>query len=447
VQMIALRPGLIRDLAEKVLQLVRSERLKPLRTQSFCITAAAEALRSMSQAKHTGKLVLTIPEETIKVRRMADPPLKKIKINGTYIVTGGSRGFGFETAKWLAAKGAKNLVLISRSGELPPEVQTEIDRLQLGGVKVHVLGCDVANLVECRRALETIRQTLPPIRGVFHAAMRISDALISRIDCKDIDVVLSPKVQGTLNLHELTHNDPIDFFVCYSSLVAIFGNAGQALYSAANAFMDTFAAFRRHEGLPVLTINLGMLEDAGYLARNSSFRQHFEQQGFSGIPLRKVLEAVGHLLNRGETRCMMADIDWRQFSRSVPGICARPKFFESHQAYVLKHTAGESLKEQLKSLTGEKRRSILREKLHAMTAELLHLNASLIMETTPLAHFGLDSLAALEFRTQIYNECSIDLADGDLASDATIASITELILGKYESELPRAPRVELCMKA
>ena len=110
---------------------------------------------------------------------------------------------------------------------------------------------------------------MPPLKGVIHSAMVLSDALISQLTPESIERVLLPKIGGCLNLHKCTMHYPLDFFVLFSSVSSIIGNPGQGNYAAANAFLDTFCHYRKKLGLPALTINWGALK-IGVLARHKN---------------------------------------------------------------------------------------------------------------------------------------------------------------------------------
>ena len=79
--------------------------------------------------------------------------------------------------------------------------------------------------------------------------------------------VLAPKVQGGWNLHTLTQDKPLDFFILFSSAASLLGSPGQANHVAANTFLDTLAHYRRSQGLPALSINWGVWSDIGAAAK------------------------------------------------------------------------------------------------------------------------------------------------------------------------------------
>ena len=105
-----------------------------------------------------------------------------------------------------------------------------------------------------------------PLRGIMHAAMVLDDAPIERLTEERMWKAMAPKVIGAWNLHTLTLDIPLDFFVLFSSFASIIGNPGQANYVAGNAFLDALAYYRRARGLPALTINWGVVGDVGHVA-------------------------------------------------------------------------------------------------------------------------------------------------------------------------------------
>src|SRR5262249_31719849 len=152
---------------------------------------------------------------------------------GTYLVVGGLGGFGLAVARWLAERGARYLVLMGRAGASTPEAEAAVNELRQQGINVVVARADVTHPDEVQPALTEVRRTLPPLRGVIHSAMVLDDALLTQLTPARFRTVLAPKVSGAWNLHQATVDDPLDFFVLFSSVSATFGNRGQANYAAA----------------------------------------------------------------------------------------------------------------------------------------------------------------------------------------------------------------------
>jgi len=146
-----------------------------------------------------------------------------VKPNATYLVTGGLTGLGLETAKWLAAKGATQLLLVSRRGLRDPAVRAEIERLERQGCRVHVEAIDIADPDVVSAAVKSALAGLPPLRGVIHSAMVLKDGTLADLSAQDFKDVMRPKILGAWNLHQLTKEIPLDFFVLYSSVASVLG--------------------------------------------------------------------------------------------------------------------------------------------------------------------------------------------------------------------------------
>ncbi len=156
----------------------------------------------------------------------------------------------------MVAQGAKNLVLTGRRG-IAGTAQKTINQLEQAGAKVLVVTADVSNSEDVAQVLEGIKTNYPPLRGIFHAAGVLDDGVLMQQNWSRFAKVLAPKVQGAWNLHALTQDLPLDFFVCFSSVASLLGSPSQGNYAAANAFMDALVHYRRNLGLPGLSINWG----------------------------------------------------------------------------------------------------------------------------------------------------------------------------------------------
>jgi len=206
--------------------------LHPCPHRSFSLGQAPAAFRLMSRARHIGKVVLmsgadasAIARSHQETRGLIDSAI--IDSNGTYLITGASGGLGQQVALWLADQGAKRLVLAARRN--PDETaQAAIARLVARGVEVSVQQADVARREDVVRVIQECGSNL---RGVFHLAGVIDDALLMQMNARRWQRVWQPKVLGAWNLHEETRGLPLDFFVLFSSAAAILGSAGQANYA------------------------------------------------------------------------------------------------------------------------------------------------------------------------------------------------------------------------
>lgn len=193
-----------------------------------------------------------------------------LNVSGTVLITGGTGGLGAMLSRHIARTyGARNLLLVSRSGIKAPGALQIHDELSSADVFVRVKECDCSD----RKQLATlfaknISQGRPPITAIIHCAGVIDDAVLSSQSPERVSRVLRPKVDAAWHLHELAPAT-VRSFVLFSSFVGILGNEGQAAYTAGNAFLDALARFRVSRGLPALSLAWGpWLNETGMAAEN-----------------------------------------------------------------------------------------------------------------------------------------------------------------------------------
>lgn len=218
--------------------------------------------------------------------------------NGVFLITGGLGGLGLETARWLAARGAPKLALLSRRGAVDEATQGAIEELRAAGAEVLVISGDVGERDSLSAALQRVREAFGSIDGIFQAAGVTDDALLRNLNPDSVHRVLRAKVQGTLLLDELTRQDSLREFVLYSSLASLAGNVGQAVYAAANAFLDGYTAARRAAGAHHLRcVNWGPWSGVG-MAADAATARKLEAAGLTLIEPAVGRGLLAELMNR-----------------------------------------------------------------------------------------------------------------------------------------------------
>ncbi|TNN50607.1 Fatty acid synthase [Liparis tanakae] len=245
--------------------------VQPLKTTVFERDQVEQAFRYMAQGKHIGKVLLQVCHEEKGSGVQTAPLLSFPAICRTfcppthsYIITGGLGGFGLELAQWLTERGARKLVLTSRSGIRNGYQAKRVREWQSRDVEVLVSTNDVCTLEGTERLLAEAA-LLGPVGGVFHLAMVLKDGMLENLSPQLFLDVNKPKYDGTVNLDQVTRDSCPDLghFVAFSSVSCGRGNAGQSNYGYANSAMERVCEQRRHDGFPGLAVQWGAIGDVG----------------------------------------------------------------------------------------------------------------------------------------------------------------------------------------
>ena len=392
-------PSLIASMLKELMQEFQQGSLKPLPHKVFPIEEAVSAFRYMAQAKHVGKVVISLPEIT---------PQKLIKADSSYLITGGLGALGLQVAHWLVEQGARHLVLTGRSGA-SLAAQKTISQLEKTGVMVLVVQADVSNPEDVARLIDPYHQrqkASPPLRGIVHAAGVLDDALLAKQSLERFSQVMAPKVAGAWNLHISTQDLQLDFFVCFSSIVSLLGSPGQGNYAAANAFMDALVHYRRNLGLPGLSVNWGPWANIGMAAGLTDHDQEkIAAQGIGTITPEQGLQLLEDLLRQKATQVGVLPVDWSNFrflSHSV-----KSPFFE---AVIPAPNTGEKREniqrseflQQLEAASECDRQTLLSEHIRSQIAKVLGFSSPELIEPgQDFADLGMDSLMAVELKNRL----------------------------------------------
>ena len=348
---------------------------------------------------------------------------------GSYLITGGLGALGLQLAKWLADKGAKHLVLTGRRKPSQTAQQT-ITQLEQAGVQVSVLLGDIAVKQDAASIVEQVKASLPPLRGVIHSAGVLDDGVLQQMNWERFTKVLAPKVQGAWNLHQLTQELPLDFFVCFSSAASLLGSAGQGNYAAANAFLDGLADHRRALGLPGLSVNWGAWGEGGMAARLADqFQSRIRSLGMSSIPPEQGLQILDQLLGQSATLVGVFPVNWSQFATQLPAGMKMPvleAFIDSQS--VAKETQTNEFLAQLKAAKASDRPQLMTNYLQGVVGKLLGFPDSQMLDPQ-LGFFemGMDSLLALELRNLLQTSLGCALSATILFEFSNIESLAEYL--------------------
>jgi acyl transferase domain-containing protein len=223
--------------------------------------------------RHQSVYASTIEKTTAALKKT-----KQIYAYKTYLVVGGTSGLGLSTVKWLVENNAKNILVLSRRGA-KAETKSLFEKYKSDGVFINDVMADVMHMDSLQDALSSA----PNIAGIFYAAGILDDGAFENLTKEQFENVINTKAIGAWNLHQLTQNKNLDFFVLYSSAAGIVGSAGQSNYNAANTFMDSLAHFRNANNQQALSVDFGTIAEIGLAARQENRADRLAEQGVTAI--------------------------------------------------------------------------------------------------------------------------------------------------------------------
>lgn len=457
----------------EVVELYRQGVVKPIDyITTFDISELQQAMMYMSKGTHVGKIVITYnnPDSLIKVapsspRAIFDP-------NAAYILVGCIAGVGNSIGNWMVDRGARHFTHLSRSAADSPRATDLVERMAKCGVEVVVLRCDVTIKSDVEAAIAQVARSRH-VKGVLHAAAVFEDVSFESLEFAQLQKVLGPKVNGTINLHEATLNQPLDFFTMTSSIVSVIGTATQASYSAANSFQDAFARFRLAQGLPAQSFALGMILDVGFASNREEIQRSLLRNGVYGTSeptLARLLDAAftarpllddrfdalagAHLLSGLEPskiyevdkKGVGADFAWSsdpRFGRIIQAIQDHHAVQQTTSNNVYSTASAPALNnlfstaQKLKSSSAQSinevqdLRNLANDVVAERLARLLFVSPADIDISRDMASYGIDSMISAELRNWLFKTFGLDISFIELVRKGmTVKNLSQRLMEK-----------------
>lgn len=430
------RPDQYRKMLGDLWEIMNTRAIDPDHPMTVPASEIADAFRLLSQSKNVGKVVVTFaPEMTVPVRERPKQAAEMVRADRTYVVTGGLTGLGLMTGEMLGRMGAGHVVLCGRRGLATEGAADAITRLRAQGYSVEAAALDVTDAGAVADLVARIEASTLPLGGLIHGAGVLDDGLIIGQTDARIESVMAPKAVGAWNWHVATEGLPLDFFVIFSSVSAIVGNAGQSGYAAANCFADALAEQRQAQGLPALSINWGPVAELGMAARNSAVVDYFDSLGLYSMAPAAFCEVLEAVMPLKMPQVIVGDLDWTRWASAAPGKASEP-FFEDIRGDLDDTAAGELLR-VLEGLSPPEKLDHVHEVVKTLIANTLRVDAEEIDGETPLADLGLDSLMTVELQTAIGSSFGLEVSAMELMKGGGTQALARDLLGKLA--LPDAP--------
>ncbi|KAF7195680.1 Highly reducing polyketide synthase alt5, partial [Pseudocercospora fuligena] len=416
-----------------VARLIGDGALKPVQpVQQFTFSEVEKAFRYMQTGKHMGKVVVRV-DETDVVPAVPRTPKVGVEEDATYIVAG-LGGIGREIGRWLAEKGAKHLVFLSRSAASGAGNKAYVEDLRKTyDTNAIAFDCDVGN----RAALQTVLlniSNLPPVRGCVTGAMVLQDRLFDKMTADDLRITVGPKVHGTWNLHDLLPRD-MDFFIMLSSLAGTMGHRGQGNYGCGNIFQDYFASYRRSLGLRAMTIDIGYLLSVGFVAEHDEYVDHVKAMGLKVMHNSDLHGLIATAMEGSEAHppevmcglpCNEYEPQWYWMADNrFAGLRNLSNGGSSSSASAV------SLKDELSRCSDLGTAvDMITTAMCERLARLMMIPAADVDANKPLSAYGVDSLVAVEVRNWIAKEMLVEISVFDIMANVPMKQLAGDLAGK-----------------
>lgn len=367
-------------------------------------------------------------------------PVERLRLrpDRTYLITGGLGALALTTARWLVERGARHLVLTGRSGlpereawaasssdpDLGPKLAV-LQTLEARGATVRVVKTDVSDSTQMGALFAELSRTAPALAGIIHAAGTLAPQSLATAEQGTIDSVLRPKVAGAFILHQLTQRMELEFLVFYSSIAAVWGNAGAGSYAAANHFLDALAHHRRSLGLPALSVGWGPWSGAGMA---SGGEREFEKMGLCRIQPAQGTAALESLLQTAATHAVCCSVDWRLFKPLLEARRQRPlleRISVSASAPAGQKGLGSWLP-LLEGTSGEERLQTLSKLLAELVAQVLgSIDPTALDPRQGFFQMGMDSLTSVQLKMLLEQNLACSLPSTLALEHPSITALAE----------------------
>ncbi|KAL8855884.1 MAG: hypothetical protein Q9178_007504 [Gyalolechia marmorata] len=444
---------LMTELMASVMSLATGSIKPPQPLTVFGVSQLENAFRFLQSGKNAGKTVIEIREEDLVPIAPTNKPSWYFDEDATYVITGGLGGLGRCIARWMVSRRAKHLLLLSRSGPKHEAAINLLEELKHDGVQVQAPACDISKEGILASVLAEYANVLPPIKGCIQGSMVLKDALFENMTVADFEAALCPKVQGTWNLHAQLPKE-MDFFILLSSAGAVWGSRGQSNYAAGNTYQDALARYRVSLGEKCVSLNVGLMLEAGFAAERQAITDSMRAAGYEGIRQAEFLAMLDYYCNPAlplltpDASQVVTGVDTPASlrSRGLPELywMSKPLFRGLRQMDRLKGNTADASKAAVnyQALVGSAETlaaagGILTQALAKKLSLSLSMPEEDIETDKPIHAYGVDSLVAVEIRYWFLKEFKAEIAVFDILGSESIAALS--VLAARRSDYVQVP--------
>ncbi|TGJ79824.1 hypothetical protein E0Z10_g8943 [Xylaria hypoxylon] len=360
----------------------------------------------------------------------------------SYVISGGLGDLGRCIATWMVSRGARNLILLSRSGPQTEIARATVRHLEEKGAIIHTPLCDITDRSSLQSTLQQL-EGASPIKGCIQAAGALKDIMYSKMNLQDWNVAVDPKTRGSWNLHDVLPKG-MDFFILASSISGIIGQATQINYAAGCTFQDALARYRQSIGEKAVSLDLGILATGGMVTQTEGLLERLVAEGvYKVLSEKELLGILEYFCDSGlQLDCIPAQVIsgitdlslHDRLSTSLPlafshplwnQVLARTERNEDPSINMNRSSeVGHSLS-QAASLA--EKTEIVSDALAGQISSLVMTPRANINMDEPLYKAGADSLSAVYLRNWIMKEFAVEVTVFDILGDMPITALGKFI--------------------
>ncbi|KAK2051751.1 beta-ketoacyl synthase domain-containing protein [Colletotrichum caudatum] len=425
---------------------------RPAPAAVYSFSQVRDAFRRLQSEGRNSKVVLEPRDRDVIPVLSGREPASLFDPEASYVVAGGLGGLGRSVARWMASRGARNLVLLSRRGAVEKPAIELVNELESVCDNVVTPTCDVADEKALIDTMKEVLTSLPPVKGCIQGSMVLQDNLVQNMSLDDWKAATLPKVDGSRNLRNVL-GDKTDFFVFLSSFVSVIGSPGQANYAAGGSFQDALAREMAARGINAVSVDLPIVEGVGYVAEKPELRDHLRSTGWTHIS-EEELHAVLDYHCRPRTgeptdvsRAQVIPRLWLPRETAVAGRRTQ-SWGEDPLFSHLRHTGGDDDDEEegeADETTGkaldhkallqgaasrEEAEGVVLDALLLKIARMLSIEVPNLEVSRPLHAYGIDSLTAVELRSWLVKELGAEVTVFDITSNSSISRLAATAAAK-----------------
>ncbi|KAI7762934.1 hypothetical protein LZL87_013425 [Fusarium oxysporum] len=447
IDILRLKPKVLSQLAQKMMQLLGEDEIQPAQAlPALKISGIKDAFKKL-QENTVERVIVTVEQGDLVPQFVQDRRPWKFDSSSTYLVAGGSGGLGRAIIRWMTDRGAKHLIVPSRSGATPQAAAQLLADLTSRGVNIVAPKCDVSIREDVTVMLKECYRTMPPIKGCINAAMVLQDAIFqSNMTFRQWNLTMRSKVNTSKNLHELLPRD-LDFFILLSSLAGVVGQMASANYAGGCAYQDALAKYRRSHGQNALSLDIGWMSNIGIIAEKEAYqRQRQTSNDMQPINDKELLALLTLCcdskssielppLSKGQILFgLRTPADILVEGQQPPALLERPLLSAfsflagSNNTPTQAADHAENARDVFqKSSDVRERQQVVIRAIAAKLARAMSISPDDVEPIKPLSSYGVDSLMAVELRNWVNKEFSSTLAVFDIIGSISIAGVAEVV--------------------